>query len=95
MKVSLYPAAVFTGGDDNEARLLVVDGQLAAVLVRLEESDHGLLRGAWYLEAGFGPCAVMDGVYFASLDEASEWVRARVDAWRAKNEPPARAAGGC
>ena len=59
-----------TDSEDREGRLVLVDGRLAALLVRLADQSHDpLLRGAWYLEAGFG---VLDGEHglFASLEEA-------------------------
>jgi hypothetical protein len=35
--------------------MVLVDGKLAAVLVRLSDQAHDpLLRGTWYFEAGFG-----------------------------------------
>ena len=61
---------VLTGSEDREGRLVLVDGRLAAVLVRLSDQGHEpLLRGAWYIEAGFG---FLDGRHelFASFDEA-------------------------
>jgi len=93
MNVSLHSLSVLTGSGDIQGELLMVDEQLAAVVVRLEDAEHGPMRGAWFLEAGFGPCAVAGGVYFASLDEAAEWVGACVVRWRDKYEPPALAAG--
>ena len=50
---------------------MLVDGKLAALLVRLNDEAHDpLLRGAWYIEAGFG---LLDGQHqlFASLEEAA------------------------
>jgi hypothetical protein len=45
----------FDGQRGPEGRLVLVDGKLAAVLVRLSDQAHDLLlRGAWYFEAGFG-----------------------------------------
>ncbi len=38
--------------------LVLADGQLAAVLVRLDGEHHTIDVGKWFLEAGFGKCAV-------------------------------------
>ena len=70
IRISFQPIEVLTASEDREGRLVLVDGKLAAVLVRLSDQAHDpLLRGAWYLEAGFG---LLDGRHglFASLEEA-------------------------
>ena len=69
-QVSFQPIEVLTASEDREGRLVLIDGNLAAVLVRLSDLAHDpLLRGAWYLEAGFG---LLNGRHemFASLEEA-------------------------
>src|SRR3954468_903384 len=69
-QITFQPIEVLTASEDREGRLVLVDGRLAAVLVRLSDRAHEpLLRGAWYIEAGFGS---LDGRHelFASLDEA-------------------------
>jgi hypothetical protein len=69
-QISFQPIEVLTASEDREGRLVLVDGKLAAVLVRLSDKAHDpLLRGAWYIEAGFG---LLDGRHglFASFDEA-------------------------
>jgi len=79
INITLQPIPVMTGSQDHEGYLVLVDGQLAAVLVRLADEVHGADRGGWFLETGFGPC---DGpVYpvFKSLDEAEAWVRRRIE----------------
>jgi len=68
--IGLQPVEVLTASEDREGRLVLVDGRLVAVLVRLTDPAHEpLLRGAWYLEVGFG---LLDGRHglFASLEEA-------------------------
>lgn len=88
MDIYLHPLAALTGGPDS-CRLVLADGQLAAVLVWLGDEDPGFRCGAWYLEAGFGPCAITSstGTYFASLEEAVEWVRKQLSRHDAL-EPP-------
>ena len=69
-QISFQPIEVLTASEDREGRLVLVDGKLAPVLVRLSDKAHDpLLRGAWYIEAGFG---LLDGRrgLFASYDEA-------------------------
>src|SRR3954462_5911304 len=69
-EISLQPIEVLTASEDREGHPVLVDGNLAAVLVRLSDQAHDpLLRGVWFIEAGFG---VLDGRHemFASLEEA-------------------------
>ena len=59
-----------TASEDRKGCLVLVDKELAAVLVRLSDQAHDpLLLGAWYFEAGFG---FLDGRHelFASFEEA-------------------------
>jgi hypothetical protein len=70
-QITFQVIEVLTASEDREGRLVLVDGKLAALLVRLADTGHEpLLRGAWYLEAGFG---LLDGRHevFADLDEAA------------------------
>jgi hypothetical protein len=70
LQISFQPIEVMTASEDREGCLVLVDRKLAAVLVRLSDQAHNpLLRGAWYLEAGFG---LLDGRHglFASFEEA-------------------------
>ena len=69
-QVSFHSIEVLTASEDREGRLVLVDGKLTAVLVRLADISHDpLLRGAWYLEAGFGVLERQHEL-FASLEEA-------------------------
>jgi hypothetical protein len=59
-----------TASEGREGCLVLVDGKLAAVLVRLSDQAHNpLLGGAWYFEAGFG---LLDSRHdlFSSFEEA-------------------------
>lgn len=73
---------VYTGSGDEEGRLVLVDGRLVAVLVRLaDKAAHGVMVGAWFLEAGFGPCAsVAAPPVFDTLDAAQAWVKRQLEA---------------
>ena len=77
--ITLQPIPVMTGSQDHEGHLVLADGQLAAVLVRLADEVHGADRGGWFLENGFGPCDGPAHPVFESLDEAQAWVRGKVE----------------
>jgi hypothetical protein len=68
--------AVWIEGDDEEGRLVLVDGKLAAVVARLHDESHPAEhRGRWHLEASFGPCAPSNReTLFASLADVRRWV---------------------
>ena len=75
--VTLQPIPVLTGSIDREGLLLLVDGRLAAVLVRLEDPEHGEMVGKWFLEAGFGHLAAAEEL-FDTPDAAATWISARL-----------------
>jgi len=76
----LEPVPVNTGSRDDDGRLVLVDGRLVAVLVRLADRAHAEHTGAWFLEAGFGPCACAQWPVFDSLEVARDWVRRQLGA---------------
>jgi hypothetical protein len=43
-----------TGSEDEDGILVMADGRLVAVLVKLEADVHDHLRGRWFIEARFG-----------------------------------------
>jgi len=59
---------------------VLAEGRLVAVLVRLADQAHQGLVGAWFLEAGFGPCAATTPPMFQNLDAAKDWVRTQLEA---------------
>jgi hypothetical protein len=72
--ILLQPIAI-AAAQDGEGRLVMVDGQLAGVLVRLDDELHAEHRGAWFLEAGFGIFADLAGNgVFATLEQATHWL---------------------
>ena len=71
--ITLQSIRVGTGTDDREGNLIFRDGELRAVVVRLEDPMHGELVGTWHLEAGFGAHDA-GSVVFDDLDAAVEWV---------------------
>lgn len=72
--------AVSPDGLSESGLLILADGALVAVISRLERSGPEEMRGRWYLEAGFGPCAVAasDTVLFGSPEEAEHWAHERI-----------------
>jgi hypothetical protein len=55
--------------------LVLAKGELVAVLVRLDDEMHGVNRGRWFLEAGFGPLLGARPDPFTGLSEAQAWLR--------------------
>ncbi len=76
----LEPVPVNTGSRDGDGRLVLADGRLVAVLVHLADQVHAEQSGAWFLEAGFGPCACAQFPVFDNLDIAQDWVRRQLGA---------------
>jgi hypothetical protein len=77
--VSFEAIPVLIDGYDTEGHLVLIDGQLAAVLARLDGDAHEPeFKGHWHLEAGFGHCDVPGTHVFATLDEAEAWVQGQV-----------------
>jgi hypothetical protein len=74
--ISFQSLRVLIDGHDSEGSLVLSDGQLAAVIVRLDGEHHGPdNKGWWHLEAGFGKCDVRDAPLFKTPDEAGAWVQ--------------------
>jgi hypothetical protein len=71
MSISFQPIAVETDSHDRDGLLVLADGKLVGLLVRLTDEAHDpAIHGAWYLEAAFGRAECNSGMLFASLDEA-------------------------
>ncbi len=60
-QIALHPIRVLIDGHDSDGHLVLADGQLTAVIVRLDGEHHTVGRGQWHLEAGFGKCAADRG----------------------------------
>jgi hypothetical protein len=59
LDISFTPIRVLIDGHDTDGNLILSDGQLAAVIVRLDGESHDPEhKGLWNLEAGFGKCAI-------------------------------------
>ena len=74
--VSLRPMTVCRSIADKHAALALVDGYLAAVLVRLDDEAHREFRGKWFVEIGFGPFDVRPPPLFETLTAVEEWIAA-------------------
>ena len=75
--ITLVPIAVHTGMEDQDGRLVLLDGKLAAVIVRLDDPEYGPLVGKWFLEACFATPHFRDAL-FDSPDEAAAWFAERM-----------------
>jgi hypothetical protein len=75
LDISFKPIPVLIDGHDTDGNLILSDGQLTAVIVRLDgESHEPEHKGLWNLEAGFGKCAVRYAPLFKTPEEAEAWV---------------------
>ncbi|HST93705.1 MAG TPA: hypothetical protein VLJ78_02910, partial [Microvirga sp.] len=83
--ITLQPIPVMADGGSHEGQLILADGQLVAVFVRVTPEETAGGRGqaeGWFLEAGFGPCGSLISArppVLDDLDEAVTWVRNRLD----------------
>src|SRR5689334_7926926 len=59
---------------DRDGRLVLADGALIAVLVRLS-SDYpdARIHGSWFVESAYGFCEAAHGRIFDTLDDATCW----------------------
>jgi hypothetical protein len=70
---------IATISDSEEACLMLADGVVMAVLVRLDRDAPD--EPGWYLQVGFGPCD-QEGLLFESTAAAAAWVEQRLAVWR-------------
>ena len=77
--VVLQPIAVDTGSPDRTGMLVLANGLLVAVLVRLDTPEHER-RGGWFMETGLGRFAGVRAPVFDNLEDATRWVRQRLKA---------------
>ncbi|WP_245238977.1 hypothetical protein [Methylobacterium platani] len=75
--VVLQPIGVDTDSDDRQGLLVMANGLLVGVLVRLDTPGHEQLRG-WFLEAGFGRLAGLRAPTFDTPEAAARWLRQRL-----------------
>ncbi|RXF67943.1 hypothetical protein [Hansschlegelia zhihuaiae] len=72
--IEFQPVKVATGSADEEGRLVFHEGKLIAVLVRLDDANHGPALGQWSLEAGFNGVDSTKPPLFANLAAAERWI---------------------
>jgi hypothetical protein len=85
--ISFHPMRVLIDGHDTEGSLILANGDLAAVIVRLDGQIHDPEhKGLWNLEAGFGRCGVRNAPLFKTPEEAGAWVEQILTAQGRKRE---------
>lgn len=67
---------VATGSADHEGRLVLRDGVLVGVLVKLDDQAHGDVRGQWHFEATFADVEKIASPLFAEPEDAARWLDA-------------------
>jgi hypothetical protein len=72
--MEFQPIKVATGSADEEGRLVIYEGKLVAVLVRLDDLGHEAAVGQWSLEAGFNGVDSAKPPLFANLQAAERWI---------------------
>ena len=81
--IECRPILVNTASPDEKGCLVLADGCLVAVLVRVadtgDEQNRKALSG-WQMEAGFGRCAVPVSPLFDTLADAAGWMRMQLNA---------------
>ena len=73
--VVLQPIAVDTASPDRDGMLVIANGMLVGVLVRLEAPEHETLTGSWSVEATFGGLQGLRPQPFETPEEATQWFR--------------------
>jgi hypothetical protein len=71
--ISRLHMRIKTNSKDENSVLVLSDGSLVAILVRLDDPIHGSAQGRWYLEAHFDHVPDTERL-FESLDEAEAWI---------------------
>ena len=73
--VTMQPIAVDTASPDRDGMLVIANGMLIGVLVRLEAPEHENLTGSWAVEAIFGGLQGLRPQPFDTPEEATRWFR--------------------
>ncbi len=76
--MSAYNVGLRTSSDDENAVLLLANGQIVAILVELADEGHGDERGKWAVEAIFGLRHDRIPQSFPSATDAAAWISAHV-----------------
>lgn len=72
--VVLQAISVDTASPDQVGMLVMANGLLVAVLVRLDAPEHTRC-GAWFMEVGLVRLAGVRAPVFDTLEDAARWVR--------------------
>lgn len=74
----VQPVKLAVPNPDEDGMLVFADERLIAILSRLLDDFHGDLKGAWFIEAGFGPCdPSLAPSAFRLPSEALRWIAAQ------------------
>jgi hypothetical protein len=89
LDISFQPMRVLIDGHDSEGRLILANGDLAAVIVRLDGQTHDPEhKGFWNLEAGFGRCSFRSAPLFKTPKEAGVSVEQTLMQGRGRRPQP-------
>ena len=77
--VMLQPVAVDTASLDRNGMLVMANGMLVGILVRLDTPEHES-EGEWFVEVLMGGMKGGRAPTFATLDEATRWFRLQLKA---------------
>lgn len=77
--VMLQPIVVDTASTDRIGMLVMANGMLVGVLVRLDTPEHEN-EGAWFVEVLMAGMKGARAPTFATLDEATRWFRLQLKA---------------
>lgn len=87
--ISFQSIPILIDGHDTHGSLVLHEGQLVAVLARLDGEIHDqAVKGQWHLEAGFGPCQANGTQLFVTLETVAEWAEDRVRAKAKQSKVP-------
>lgn len=74
LRTSAYKLKIKTDSADDNALILLANGELVAVLVELADKAHAAERGRWTIEAVFGLTHKRVPQNFDSAADAAAWV---------------------
>jgi hypothetical protein len=75
-ELSFRPLPLLITGEEREGQLVLADGKLVAVLVRLNgDAPSPELVGRWFLDTAFDPLDASGTHIFADLEQAGRWVQ--------------------
>ena len=74
LRTSAYRLRIRTDSADDNALILLSDGQLVAIIVELTDESHGDERGKWTVETIFGLGNNRNPGNYATAGDAADWV---------------------